>query len=624
MNSDIIYKSLGGFVLICYVYLLGFKDNSNNIVSETKLYEMVESNIIEIKSVYVNRNENFATIVTFDKNINDTKYDVMLPRLNVYEFEDRLHQVVPLVDVSYVQTNVSWRIYDILHYTLYMYVFLKLLRILIQGLVSKYFSRNRTVESDDELDENFSLSSMFSSKMDVEKVKSVDTRFSDVAGCTEAKRDIERFVKVLKERDRFIEMGASLPRGVLLTGPPGCGKTLLAKAVAGEAGVSFLSTTGSDFNEMFVGVGASRVKKLFERARKLAPSIIYIDEIDSIGAKRGKQSLQEQDSVLNKILTEMDGFKNTDNVIVFASTNMVEKLDKALLRSGRFDNKIIVDYPSVTEREAIIGLYLQKLKLDIEDETDMNIKLAQKTIGMTGADIRNFINQATIESVLDDKKTVTYQYLENAIDDITIGSERRSKGVSEEELNTIAFHEAGHALIGYVLKEANSPIKISIIPRGSGALGYTQPGIKEVSLHKRSDLVGKIHVLYGGRVAEALMFGTITSGASDDIEKASRLMMNMYCKLGMSIDIGEVHYDFDSSMSCQMKFKIEMEVAESMKTIYKLTYKIMKNNKTKLISLADLLLIKETLDEDDIHSILGDEIENSLSVSLNEVKNQFN
>jgi len=307
--------------------------------------------------------------------------------------------------------------------------------------------------------------------------------FKDVAGLKEAKEEVMRYVDMLKHRSKYLKMGAKLPRGFLMLGPPGCGKTLLAKAIAGEAGVSFMSADGSSFDEMYVGVGASRVRSLFEKARKKSPCIVFIDEIDGMGSSRGQIDNREHDKTLNAMLVCMDGFNDSDNVIVIGATNRVDTLDSALTRSGRFDQQVVVDPPCIDGRIEIFELYLKKVTLEEDaDISKIAKELAKMTPGITGADIANICNQAAILAVCDDSKIVSVDHLKRAIEDICIGGQRKSRKVSETEKEIVAYHECGHAILGYCLKHTGSPLTISIIPRGAGNLGYTMPDVEDKML----------------------------------------------------------------------------------------------------------------------------------------------
>ncbi len=440
--------------------------------------------------------------------------------------------------------------------------------------------------------------------------------FRDVEGCEEAKDDLKEIVSFLKDPKKYADIGAKIPKGVLLVGPPGTGKTLLAKAVAGEAKVPFFSMSGSDFVEMFVGVGASRVRDLFENGKKHAPCIIFIDEIDAVGRTRGAGfggGHDEREQTLNQLLVEMDGFDTNDAVIIMAATNRADVLDKALLRPGRFDRQVVVDVPDVKGRLGILNLHSKKIKLapsvKLED-------VARGTPGFTGADLANLINEGALFAGRANRKEVTQQDLELAKDKVMMGSERRSMLISADEKKNTAYHEAGHALVGILLDKANALHKVSIIPRGR-ALGLTyffpDDGKKTMS---KTKVEAELRVLYGGRVAEELVFKDFTTGASNDIERATKIAHAMVCEWGMSklgpISFGEKDQPvfIGREVSKQDDFSddtariIDTEVKRILDTAYADTVKLVKANLTKLKVLAEALLERETLDASDVYDIL--------------------
>ena len=366
------------------------------------------------------------------------------------------------------------------------------------------------------------------------KEGNIKTTFKDVAGVDEATEELKEIVDFLKEPKKFLEIGAKIPRGVLLLGPPGCGKTLLAKAVAGEANVTFLHISGSDFVEMFVGVGASRVRDLFAQAKKVQPAIIFVDEIDAVGRHRGAGmggGHDEREQTLNQLLVEMDGFDDKASVIVMAATNRPDVLDPALLRPGRFDRQVVIDRPDIKGREQILRIHSAKVKL--AKDIDVSI-IAKRTPGFTGADLANLVNEAALLAARRDKKLVAMVELEDAIDRVIAGPEKKSKVMSKHEKEVIAYHEVGHALVAHMIPDTDPVHKISILPRGM-ALGYTlQLPLEDKYLVTKKEMLDQITILLGGRVAEELIFNEITSGASNDIEKATKLAHQMVCQYGMS------------------------------------------------------------------------------------------
>ncbi|WP_028582566.1 ATP-dependent zinc metalloprotease FtsH [Desulfogranum japonicum] len=370
----------------------------------------------------------------------------------------------------------------------------------------------------------------------------VKVTFKDVAGIDEAKEELEEIIDFLRDPQKFTKLGGRIPKGVLLAGPPGTGKTLLARAIAGEAGVPFFTISGSDFVEMFVGVGASRVRDLFNQGKKNAPCIIFIDEIDAVGRHRGAGlggGHDEREQTLNQLLVEMDGFEGNDGVIIIAATNRPDVLDPALLRPGRFDRQVVVPVPDVKGREQILAIYGKKTKLD--PDIDMAV-IARGTPGFSGADLENLVNEAALMAARENKDIIRMEHLERAKDKVMMGAERRSMMISEKEKEITAYHEAGHALVARLLPGTDPIHKVTIIPRGR-ALGLTmQLPMDEKYTHARGFLLNSIAILFGGRVAEKLVFDEITTGAGNDIERASELARKMVCEWGMSDELGPLAY----------------------------------------------------------------------------------
>jgi ATP-dependent metalloprotease FtsH len=449
----------------------------------------------------------------------------------------------------------------------------------------------------------------------------VSTKFTDVVGLVEAKHQIKKYVDIMKNRDMYTKIGASIPKGVLLCGPPGCGKTLLAKAVAGEAGVKFISVCGSDFDEIFIGVGSSRVKKLFDVARESAPCIVFIDEIDSIGEKRNAK-LHRGSDTLNKILAEMDGFKSRDNIMVMASTNRESSLDSALLRSGRFDSKIYIEPPNSKERCDLYKLYLQKVKLDTSlSENNIDIlcdKLSKMSPGATGADVANICNQSAINAVSDEKDAIRGEDIYKAIDDVMIGIEKKSKKVDTDELSVTAYHESGHALIGYLLKDTMSPMKVSIIPRGYGIAGYTQPQETEANNRTKEQMIAQIYVLLAGRCAELLKFKKTTTGAGNDFEKATKIAESMITHHGMYTEFSPMVFDLNrDSAYCISDIKrhqIEDFLHCELQTFHSKVYSMLEKYSDHLNKMAQKLLECEIMDYSQIKELFPD-LEDSVIIS---------
>ncbi len=447
-----------------------------------------------------------------------------------------------------------------------------------------------------------------------DKDNSKRVTFKDVAGLEEAKVEIMEIVDFLKKADKYKELGAKIPKGALLVGPPGTGKTLLAKAVAGEANVPFLSISGSDFVEMFVGVGASRVRDLFEQAKQKAPCIVFIDEIDAIGRARGKNAgfsgNDERENTLNQLLTEMDGFQTNTGVIVLAATNRADILDKALMRAGRFDRQIEVGLPDVKEREEIFNVHLRPLKLDPQLDRSF---LARQTPGFSGADIANVCNEAALIAARHNKKFISKEDFLAAIDRIVGGLERKNKIITDEEKRVIAFHEAGHATVSWILENASPLIKVTIIPRGK-ALGAAWYLPEERQITTREQMMDELAATLGGRVSEQLTFGEISTGALNDLERVTKQAYAMVAYYGMSENVGTLSY-YDSTGQSDMTFtkpyseqtaqQIDAEAKLVIEKAYKMAEKVLREHADGLKELAELLLSREVVFTEDVERIFG-------------------
>ena len=447
-----------------------------------------------------------------------------------------------------------------------------------------------------------------------DKDNSKRVTFKDVAGLEEAKVEIMEIVDFLRKADKYRELGAKIPKGALLVGPPGTGKTLLAKAVAGEANVPFLSISGSDFVEMFVGVGASRVRDLFEQAKQKAPCIVFIDEIDAIGRARGKNAgfsgNDERENTLNQLLTEMDGFQTNTGVIALAATNRADILDKALMRAGRFDRQIEVGLPDVKEREEIFEVHLRPLKLDPELDRSF---LARQTPGFSGADIANVCNEAALIAARHNKKFISKEDFLAAIDRIVGGLERKNKIISDEEKRVIAYHEAGHATVSWILENANPLIKVTIIPRGK-ALGAAWYLPEERQITTREQIMDELAATLGGRVSEQLTFGEVSTGALNDLERVTKQAYAMVAYYGMSDAIGTISY-YDSTGQSDMSFtkpyseltaqQIDAEAKALISKAYAMAEKVLREHADGLKQLAELLLEREVVFTEDVERIFG-------------------
>ncbi len=445
--------------------------------------------------------------------------------------------------------------------------------------------------------------------------KKVNVTFDDVAGLEEAKQEVQEIVDFLKEPEKYTRLGGRIPRGVLLVGPPGTGKTLLAKAVAGEAQVPFFSISGSDFVEMFVGVGAARVRDLFQQAKAKAPCIIFIDEIDAIGRSRTRISItggnDERENTLNQLLVEMDGFDSSSAVIIIAATNRPDILDPALLRPGRFDRVIAVDKPNLKEREEIFKVHLKKLVTapDVDPA-----RLAAQTPGFVGADIMNVCNEAALIAARKNKPAVDMEALQEAIDRVIGGLEKKNHIISPEEKKIVAYHEAGHAVAAWFLEHADPVVKVSIIPRGIAALGYAQYMPKEQYLYTYSQLMDKMCMALGGRAAEELVFNEISTGAQNDLERVTRMAYAMVTLYGMNKNVGQISFKdlFDQEQlwvqkpySEELARKIDEEAKKIIEEAYERTKKLLTLHRDGLERLAQALLEKEILYQEDVEQILG-------------------
>ena len=445
--------------------------------------------------------------------------------------------------------------------------------------------------------------------------------FNDVAGCDESKEELQEVIHFLKDPAKFTRLGAKVPRGVLLLGPPGTGKTLLARAAAGEADVPFFSVSGSDFVEMFVGVGAARVRDLFEQAKKYQPCIIFIDEIDAVGRHRGAGlggGHDEREQTLNQLLVELDGFEEESSTILIAATNRPDILDPALLRPGRFDRHIVVDRPDVNGREAILKVHVRNKKVD--DDIDLSV-LARRTPGFVGADLENLINEAALLSARHGKEKIGMEELEEGIERVMAGPERRSRLISDKEKKIIAYHEVGHAIVAKVLPDSDPVHKISIIPRGHAALGYTlQLPEEDRFLTSRSDLLNRISILLSGRVSEELVFGDVTSGAANDLERSTRTARQMVTELGMSerlglVKLGRKHEEIflgrdiseDRDYSEEVAYAIDQEVKAIIDSCYAKAKEILTEKRELLDRIAAILLDREVLDGKEFEALMNGE-----------------
>ncbi|NLB67014.1 MAG: ATP-dependent zinc metalloprotease FtsH [Bacteroidales bacterium] len=440
----------------------------------------------------------------------------------------------------------------------------------------------------------------------------IKTTFADVAGQDEAKESLGEIIDFLHNPEKYGEIGAALPKGVLLVGPPGTGKTLIARAVAGEAKVPFFALSGSEFVQMFVGMGAAKVRDLFSQANKKAPCIIFIDEIDAIGKRRdGMTTNDEREQTLNQLLTEMDGFDGRKGVVILAATNRPESLDKALLRPGRFDRRVQMELPDLEGRKAILQVHLKKVK---HEEIDLDL-IARATSGASGAELANIVNDAALRAVRNNSSSITTNDLEESIETVIAGAQRKGKVISDEEKRIIAYHEIGHAMVAAKQSHSAPVHKITIITRTSGALGYTmQIDEGERNLYSREDLENRIATLTGGRAAEEVIFNKITTGASNDIEQATKLARAMVTRYGMSKEFDMValetvnnpYLSSDTSLSCSAETaaRVDEVVLSIVKNAHEKAKKIIRENEAKMHELSEYLIQKETITGEEFMNIL--------------------
>lgn len=613
----------GGFRLIFYIFLailigqlaFGLFQPSPEEITWTKFKrDLLAENAVE-KIVVVNKSQaevyikkdklgqgEFADI---DSMVQGPHYAFNIGSLENFEQTvEQAQQDVPTserIDISYVQrvdwwsTILSWGIPILLIVIIWIFIMNRVQRSGGMGGAGGIFDFGKATNA-------------------LKKEKS-KVSFKDVAGLKEVKVEVNEVVDFLKSPDKYTKLGAKIPKGVILIGPPGTGKTLLAKAVAGEAGVPFYSMSGSEFVEMFVGVGASRVRDLFKKAKQTAPSIIFIDEIDAIGQTRGSgqasfQRNDERENTLNQLLAEMDGFSTNSGIIVLAATNRGGMLDKALMRPGRFDRQIYIELPTLTERKAIFEVHVKPLKLSDDINLDT---LSAQTPGFSGADIANICNEAALIAARQGEDSISMKHFYNAVDRIVAGLERSSKIISEKEKKTIAYHEAGHATVSWRLPNADTLLKVSIVPRGRslGAAWYLP---KENQLQTKTEFLDKICAALGGRAAEDVVFGEVSSGALNDLERITKQAYMMVSYYGLDEELGNISY-YDSTGQYQQSLhkpyseataqKIDERVHLLVEAAYKKTKKILEENRHELDQLAQQLLEKEVVYKQDLEAIFG-------------------
>ena len=452
------------------------------------------------------------------------------------------------------------------------------------------------------------------SKRIPKKKKNKDDPLKNVVGLESVKEEIRYYMDFIKNKEKYADWDVKLPKGILLAGPPGTGKTLLVKTMAENLDIPIISICGSEFVEMYVGVGASRVRKLFANAKQKKQCIVFIDEIDAVGCKRGLDRNSERDSTLNQLLVEMDGFDVTDNIIVFAATNLVKNLDSALTRSGRFDKKVYFDPPNFKERKELYKLYFEDITLLNNLSFDI---LSERSAGLTGADIANVCNQSKINAIQAEQpnSTVRDSDIQQAIDEVMIGREKRERTMSQEEKERVSHHEAGHALMGYLLKDCTHPVKVSIVPRGEAALGYSQQKNVNKKLYTEGSILSQIAVCLGGRVAEQLIYNNISTGASDDIEKASNLIYQYCCVWGMNKKIGPINPSCMGKVGENLSDEMFEECAVIMQHVEQFVAKSLKRYKRYVEAIAKDLLANETINYERILELVPKKLENTLEIS---------
>ena len=602
MKSGI--KKIALWLILLCVFLLVLSAISNSVnkqLSYSKLLQEIEKNNVEKVTI---SDDGKSALVTIKEGDNAKEKNVMIPSLD--NFIDRTTDKLTSGEIELTQTEKSQfvAVLETFGPTILLMIFIFFAWMLFMNPGSQ--GGNKTM--------SFGKSkARMMTPADKNKIT-----FADVAGVDEEKEELEEIVEFLKNPKKYTDMGARIPKGVLLVGHPGTGKTLLAKAVAGEAGVPFFIISGSDFVEMFVGVGASRVRDLFDQAKKNAPCIIFIDEIDAVGRQRGAGlggGHDEREQTLNQLLVEMDGFSANEGVIVLAATNRPDVLDKALLRAGRFDRQIVVGTPDVKAREQILEVHARKKKL--ADDVDLGT-IAKNTSGFAGADLENILNEAALLAARRDQKEITMKDIEDAMVKVTMGPEKKTKVISDKEKKLVAFHEAGHAVVSKFLPTQDQVHQISIIPRGMAG-GYTmyKPS-EDKSFMSKTEMEERIVSLLGGRVAEQLVLGDISTGASNDIERASDIARSMVMKYGMSEKLGTIAFGSGQeeiflgrdiaqgrNYSEQTSADIDSEVRRIIDHAYKTAEQILTMQMDKLTAVANVLLEKEKIDGEEFEEIFN-------------------
>jgi len=607
--------------LLGLVFLVTYFNNSTSAItiSYKRFEQMMMSN--DVKDIVLISNQKTVEVTLKEDAVQNAKYKVELEEKNPFSintgphykfqivsaenFDEKFRQLEDRISES---QRIGYRVEERSDFTSFILNW----GFLILILFGFWFLMRRMTGQGGPGGQIFNIGKSKAALFDAEN--KVKITFGNVAGLDEAKEEIKEIVEFLKNPGKFTKLGGKIPKGALLVGPPGTGKTLLAKAVAGEAGVPFFSLSGSDFVEMFVGVGAARVRDLFKQAKEKAPCIVFIDEVDAIGRSRGRGQMpgsnDERENTLNSLLVEMDGFSTDSGVIILAATNRPDVLDSALLRPGRFDRQISIDKPDIVGREAIFKVHLKPLKLS-EDVVPKN--LAAQTPGFAGAEIANVCNEAALIAARRDKKSIDMQDFQDAVDRVIGGLEKKNKIISPEEKRIVAYHEAGHAVAGWYLEHADPLVKVSIVPRGIAALGYAQYLPKEQFLYQTEQLLDSMCMALGGRAAEELTFGKISTGALSDLERITKMAYSIVTVYGMNDKIGNLsfydskqsEYSFTKPYSEATSEMIDQEVKKIIEDAYKRTLDLLTEKKEDLEKIALELLEKEIIFQSDMERIIG-------------------
>ena len=604
----VIFYILIPVLLICSIFLLSYQNKNTVTTNYSEIVNLFRNDKVESFELDLSTGELNYKLRDDDKTVN--KYSVP----SVSYFIDDISEYVDRYNDSHQDTQITYNYKKGSSNSWWMSMLPTFIFTVIIILMFVWLMRRMSSSIGNETNRTLGFGKIKSKNSSGEES---DKKFEDVAGCDEEKAELAELVDFLKNGEKYTELGARIPKGVLLVGPPGTGKTLLAKAVAGEAGVPFLSISGSDFVEMYVGVGASRVRDLFEQAKKKSPCIVFIDEIDAVGRHRGTGmggGNDEREQTLNQLLVEMDGFGSNTGVIVIAATNRPDVLDPALLRPGRFDRQITVNRPDAQGREDILKVHSKNKPL--APDVDLH-EIAKLTIGFTGADLENLMNEAALLAVRNGRKAIVLQDVMDASSRVELGTEKKSHKFSDKAKKLTAFHEAGHAVSAYYT-EGHDPVKeISIIPRGLGAGGYTWYTPQEENYNSRKEMLDNLVSMFGGRVAEALALDDISTGASNDLQRATEIVRDMVIKYGMSDSIGPVVYDSGNgevflgkdyghvnNYSEETSARIDAEVEKIMRQAYDKTVEILKEHYDKLELVANALLKKEKINGEEFENLM--------------------